>query len=69
MDLNMADSYVQFSVTAFNVKIYICYDSSCPLFFHFLPRVLQTSIPNLAFLKRGKKERETSHHNRRNIIK
>lgn len=50
MDLNMAtDSYVQLSVTAFNFKIYICYDSSCPLFFHFLPGVLQSSIPNLAF--------------------
>lgn len=41
MDLNMAtDSYVQLSVTAFNFKIYICYDSSCPRFFHFSSRSL-----------------------------
>lgn len=52
MDLNMAtDSYVQLFVTAFNFKIYICYDSSCPLVFHFLSRVLQSSIPSLAFLQ------------------
>lgn len=43
MDLNMAtDSYVQLFVTAFDFKIYICFDSSCPLFFHFLSRVLQS---------------------------
>lgn len=42
MDLNMAtDSYVQLFVTAFSFKIYICYDSSCPLFFHlFLSSLL-----------------------------
>lgn len=50
MDLNMAtDSYVQLLVTAFDFKIYICYDSSCPLSFHFLSRALQSSTPNLAF--------------------
>jgi len=43
MDLNMAtDSYVQLFVTAFNFKIYICFDFSCPLFFHFLSRVVQS---------------------------
>lgn len=39
MDLNMAtDSYVQY-VTAFVFKIYICFHSSCLLFFSFLSRV------------------------------